>query len=329
MSHLQQTFCSPNHSFNVDIACKYGIEEAIIIHHLQFWIRQNKALKRHQFEGKTWMFQTQREITAIYPYMSYDKVKKLLIRLVKRDVIIKGNFNKSKYDHTCWYAFKDERMFGISSLPEVDLPNENTTSEMHITEENPYHITEENPYHEPSFVPNGTNVGKNGHDQESQSAPSHITDTNTDANKTPPTPSRGACVFSSFGSHVKLKPSDHKMLIADHGMETIDEIIAEMNDYLAASKPQGYKDYAAAIRNWIRKRKSSVIPRKTTLKEKVAANFQSGDRINGYEINFDDYATSISPLNGQGVFTLKYSDKGFWEQFSNFCRKRNITLRSV
>jgi Helix-turn-helix domain len=63
--------------------------------------------------------------------------------------------------------------------------------------------------------------------------------------------------FECFGSHVKLKKEDYEKLVADSGKQAIDMLILEMNDYCKASKPKGYLDYAAAIRQWLRKRKIS------------------------------------------------------------------------
>jgi hypothetical protein len=76
--------------------------------------------------------------------------------------------------------------------------------------------------------------------------------------KTPPNPQKGeaakaACLFGSF---VRLKGGEYEDLSAKFGKKAIDEIIEEMNDYCAASNTKGYKDYAAAIRQWIRRRKT-------------------------------------------------------------------------
>ena len=38
-----------NHSFNVDIAKKYGIEKAVLLENFSFWIAKNKANKKEYF----------------------------------------------------------------------------------------------------------------------------------------------------------------------------------------------------------------------------------------------------------------------------------------
>lgn len=77
--------------------------------------------------------------------------------------------------------------------------------------------------------------------------------------KTPPNPLKGEDAKASvvFGKFVKLSPSEYDKLCLDHGKPTIDGLIDELNDYCAASKPKGYNDYAAAIRQWLRRRKQA------------------------------------------------------------------------
>jgi hypothetical protein len=100
-----------SHSFSVDLAEKYGVECAILINHFQFWIRQNQAMKRNFHDGRTWMYQSQKDIAAIYPYWSEDAVFRNIKKLIACGVLIKGNYNKTKFDQTAWYAFANENIF--------------------------------------------------------------------------------------------------------------------------------------------------------------------------------------------------------------------------
>lgn len=86
-------------------------------------------------------------------------------------------------------------------------------------------------------------------------------------NKTPPTPLKGedasaSCVsnkipFQSYGRFVKLEGKEHSSLVEKFGEPFVNQIIEEMNDYLSASGKKPYKDYAAAIRQWCRKKKTA------------------------------------------------------------------------
>ena len=111
-----------HHSFDINLAAEYGIEEALLIHHFQHWISVNQRLKRNFHEGRTWSYQTIDEIAAHFPYISKDRVVTILEKLCtgktrfQKDtefepILLKGNFNKTKFDRTIWYAFKNEEKF--------------------------------------------------------------------------------------------------------------------------------------------------------------------------------------------------------------------------
>lgn len=102
-----------NHSFSIEHAQDYGIECAILIHHMQFWIGQNQRMGRNFNDGRTWMYQTQKEIAAIYPYWSESMIQRFIKKLIDFGVIIKGNYNQTPFDRTVWYAFKNEEKFTI------------------------------------------------------------------------------------------------------------------------------------------------------------------------------------------------------------------------
>jgi hypothetical protein len=122
---------SLHHSFDIDMAAIYGVNPSIIIHHFQHWIRINKKLKRNFHEGRTWSYQTLDEIAAHFPYFSKDEIYEIINLLCsgkgrrsKQEkgfdpVLIKGNFNKSKFDRTTWYAFKNEEMFTVMAEAKI------------------------------------------------------------------------------------------------------------------------------------------------------------------------------------------------------------------
>ncbi len=103
---------SQHHSFDINLATQYSIEEAIIIHHFQHWIQVNKKLGRNLIEGRTWTYQTREEIAAHFPYLSVEVVRRTCEKLVKqRKILITSTHNKTPFDKTLWYAFADEEKF--------------------------------------------------------------------------------------------------------------------------------------------------------------------------------------------------------------------------
>lgn len=110
-----------NHSFDVHIATEYkSVEIAILVWHFHYWIAFNKRLGKNQIEGRTWTYQTIKQIAAAFPYWSIFQIERLLKKSVDLKILKKANFNKSPYDRTVWYAFENEEKFGISRFHEMD-----------------------------------------------------------------------------------------------------------------------------------------------------------------------------------------------------------------
>lgn len=102
-----------NHTFNIHHAKKYGIHEALLIRHFQFWIMHNFERGKNYIDGKTWTYQTHQEIADHFAYLNPRQVKYALQKLIKSGIVVAKRFNKLKIDKTCWYAFKDEKAFGV------------------------------------------------------------------------------------------------------------------------------------------------------------------------------------------------------------------------
>ena len=92
------------HAFNVSEAVKYGVEKAILLQHIRFWVHQNKGKDTHFHEGKVWMYQSVADIKKHYPYWSNQKIGRILRDMESLGIILSGNFNKIGYDQTKWYT---------------------------------------------------------------------------------------------------------------------------------------------------------------------------------------------------------------------------------
>lgn len=69
----------------------------------------------------------------------------------------------------------------------------------------------------------------------------------------PPKPEKTREVLFFHGPHVKLSAKDYSELVDKYGIEAIRSVIDRLNDWMDAKGRSPYKDYAAAIRNWMRK----------------------------------------------------------------------------
>src|SRR5580704_13790232 len=70
----------------------------------------------------------------------------------------------------------------------------------------------------------------------------------------PPNPPEGGSARVACGAFVKLTKKEKEALEETYGVQRVEGIIEEINDDLASTGKKPYKDYAAAIRQWARRR---------------------------------------------------------------------------
>lgn len=109
------------HHFDVEIAEKYGMIEAVLLNHFEYWIELNRANGKNFYDGRFWTFNSMKAFSEIFPYLTEKKIRNALKHLQDEGLILTGNYNKSAYDRTLWYAFSD---LAESILPkgQMDLP---------------------------------------------------------------------------------------------------------------------------------------------------------------------------------------------------------------
>lgn len=100
-----------SHSFDTGYAIAYGVDEAIMIRNLQFFITCNANRGNNFHEGRFWTYDKLKDFPNHFPYWTSKQIRRIIDSLVDQGVIIKGNFNTQWSDQTCWYAFKDEANF--------------------------------------------------------------------------------------------------------------------------------------------------------------------------------------------------------------------------
>lgn len=100
-----------NHSFDVATAEKYGVEEAIFIENMRFWLDKNKANERHFYDGRYWTYNSAKAFAKLFPYWSASQVNRIIKKLETEGVLVSGNYNQSAYDRTKWYSLNEEIHF--------------------------------------------------------------------------------------------------------------------------------------------------------------------------------------------------------------------------
>jgi len=229
-----------NHSFDVDLACEVGVNSALILSHIAFWVQKNEANGKHLHDGRFWTYSKASAFVEIFPYMTEKQVRKCLTDLLDNGYIEKGNYNKINYDRTLWYTLTEKgfaavnykRANATSQKGKSNLPN----GEIEFTEK------------EIGISEKGTPI------------PDINKDNNKSNNKKDILPAK--IHYSTF---VTLTEEEHQKLIDKHGETGTAEIIEILDSYKEANGKK-YASDAGAIRSWVadewQKRKATMPQKK-------------------------------------------------------------------
>lgn len=99
-----------NHSFDVTVATDFGTDIAIFLNNMSFWLSHVIANRKfakinHQYHDNFWIFNSLDAYAELFPYWNRKQIERLINRAVDSGLILKNNFNQTKYDRTSWYAF--------------------------------------------------------------------------------------------------------------------------------------------------------------------------------------------------------------------------------
>lgn len=122
------------HHFDVEDAMKYGVEKAVVLSNIRFWLNnnKNKDLSTVKHDGYYWMYNTARDMSNVLPYFTQSKIQRLLKQLEEDGVLIVGNYNKVKYDRTKWYTLSEFTYDENCSTQTSELNNGNEQIEQPI-----------------------------------------------------------------------------------------------------------------------------------------------------------------------------------------------------
>ena len=91
-------------TFDTEVAMDVGVHAAIIYKNIQYWCEKNRANNKNLYEGYYWTFNSVAAFELMFPYLSNKQIRTSLQILEEKGYILSGNFNKSSYDRTKWYA---------------------------------------------------------------------------------------------------------------------------------------------------------------------------------------------------------------------------------
>ena len=92
------------HSFDPEVAREVGMNAAVLYQNIHYWCEHNAANERNFHDGRYWTYNSNKAFAELFPYMSAKQIRTALNKLVETGYIVKGSFNRSKFDQTRWYS---------------------------------------------------------------------------------------------------------------------------------------------------------------------------------------------------------------------------------
>ena len=111
-------------AFEETVAATCGVNAALLFSHIKYWTDKNMKAGKNIHNGKAWMYDTHEKFHASFPYLSTTQINRALGSLFKHGYILKGNFNKTKYDRTVWYSVSDTVLSSCNSENTENPPND-------------------------------------------------------------------------------------------------------------------------------------------------------------------------------------------------------------
>ena len=104
------------HQFNVELATKVGVEKAVIIHNMYFWINHNAKNKKNVYDGSVWTYNSSSAFGKLFPYLKDRTISRYLLELEKDGYLKTGNYNDNTFDKTKWYSFTDDFLEELKNI---------------------------------------------------------------------------------------------------------------------------------------------------------------------------------------------------------------------
>jgi len=109
-------------SFSVEAAKVHGVEGAVLLSHIVYWVYRNQLNKQNEIDGVFWTYNTAESFAQLFPFWKPTKIRRLLNKLEQENAILIGCHNKAKYDRTKWYAItKQSQSLYSNHYPKLNI----------------------------------------------------------------------------------------------------------------------------------------------------------------------------------------------------------------
>ena len=111
-----------NHSFNVEVAIRYGVPCALVLGHIDFLVAKAKKDGVNKQNGRYWANKSVKKIAEMYPYYTEKQIRRAIDKLRSEGLVVTGHFPTSGCPSTLWYTLTRKGKTLIS-MGDSDLPS--------------------------------------------------------------------------------------------------------------------------------------------------------------------------------------------------------------
>ena len=96
--------------FEVKIAMKVGVREAIVFNHIGYWVLRNgyRKSKAHFRDGRYWTYLSYHDLSETFPFWTERQLRTIIESLVNSGLIIKGGYGRKLYYRANWYTVPEK-----------------------------------------------------------------------------------------------------------------------------------------------------------------------------------------------------------------------------
>lgn len=105
------------HSFNIKVATQYGVNCAVLLQNIYYWVEKNQANNKHFHDGYYWTYNSNKAFRQQFEYMTAKQIRHTLEVLQNEGLILTGNYNKG-CDRTLWYTVTEKGFNILSGIEE-------------------------------------------------------------------------------------------------------------------------------------------------------------------------------------------------------------------
>lgn len=97
------------------LAKSIGLEEAIILQQLHYWLNNSKVEGRIE-EGEKWIYNSYQEWQDNFPFWSVQQIQRIFLNLEKSGVVISAKLDAKKHDQTKFYRIDYDALCAMEHI---------------------------------------------------------------------------------------------------------------------------------------------------------------------------------------------------------------------